>query len=143
MSKIVVTGIAGFIASHLQDKLIELGHEVIGIDNLSSGKIENINPKVNFLQRDIRDFNEDLGVIDYIFHLAAIPRVPYSVKNPIETNDVNVNGTLNILESVKECSVKKVIFASSSSVYGDQKLPLRENAKPNPKSPYALQKLIG
>ena len=147
MSKILVTGGAGFIGSNLVDKLIELGHEVIVIDNLSSGKQENVNQKAQFFPLDIRNRLDDVVPlpkdIDYIFHLAAVPRVPYSVEHPIETHDNNVNGTLNVLKFARDCNVKKVIFASSSSVYGDQKLPLRETAKCNPVSPYALHKYIG
>ena len=154
--KILVTGAAGFIGSHLVDKLVELGHEVMVIDDLSNGKEENLNPKAHFLQEDISkdSFLDDsrnmfspiggtlLG-IDYIFHLAAIPRVPYSIEHPTETHRVNVNGTFNILKIAKEYKVKKLIFASSSSVYGDQGLPLKETMIPQPISPYALHKQIG
>lgn len=143
MSKILVTGGGGFIGSHLVDKLIELGHEVTVVDDLSSGKQENINPKATFIKADItKDSFMDYG-IDCVFHLAAIPRVPFSVANPIVTHDVNVNGTLKVLLAAKTFGVKKVIFASSSSVYGDQKLPLKETARCNPVSPYALHKYIG
>ena len=141
--KTIVTGGAGFIGSHLVDKLVELGHEVIVIDDLSSGKEENINPKAKFVKCDI---TSDWGLSerpDYIFHLAAIPRVPFSVANPMITHSVNVDGTLNVLECARAAKVTKVIFASSSSVYGDQKLPLKETMRRKPKSPYALHKSIG
>jgi len=151
MSKIAVSGGAGFIGSHLVDKLIEGGHEVIVLDNLSSGKEENLNSKAKFILGDVRKLGfvktESYPInnnIDYIFHLAAIPRVPYSVEHPIETQDVNVNGTIKILEFARKCKVNKVIFASSSSVYGDAKLPLREDfSEKAPKSPYAMQKRFG
>jgi UDP-glucose 4-epimerase len=143
MFKIVVTGGAGFIGSHLVDKLIELGHEVIVIDDLSSGKEENINPKAKFVKCDITSDWNFTDRPDYVFHLAAIPRVPFSVLNPAYTHSVNVDGTLNILECSRAAKVSKVIFASSSSVYGDQKLPLKETMRRKPKSPYALHKSIG
>lgn len=158
MSKIIVTGGAGFIGSHLVDKLTEEGHEVIIIDDLSAGKIENINSKATLLQGDISEtqglmygisrntygqFHKICKGTKYVFHLAAIPRVPYSLEHPSKTHRVNVTGTFNVLIMAKELGVEKVIFASSSSVYGDQELPLREEMIPKPKSLYALHKLIG
>lgn len=147
MSKVLVTGGAGFIGSHLTDKLIEKGHPVIVLDKLSTGKRKNLNPKAEFHQVDICDYekiNPLFKGIDFVFHLAAIPRVPVSVKDPIGTSRVNIMGTLNVFQASREAKVKRVIYASSSSVYGDQKeLPLRENMLPDPISPYALQKLIG
>lgn len=143
MYKVVVTGGAGFIGSHLVDKLIEKGYEVIVIDDLSSGKEENINPKAKFVKCDITSDWNLTDRPDYIFHLAAIPRVPFSVANPAITHSVNVDGTLNVLECARAAKVTKVIFASSSSVYGDQKLPLKETMRRKPKSPYALHKSIG
>jgi len=157
MSKILITGFAGFIGSHLQDKLIELGHEVIGVDDFSSGKFENVNPKISWYGKfpisELGFENDSMGIgtdgapefsnIDYIFHLAAIPRIPYSIEHPIETHNVNVNGTLNVLEQARKWKVKKVIFASSSSVYGDQRLPYKESLHKKPISPYALHKSIG
>jgi len=142
--KCLVTGSAGFIASHLTDKLIEQGYEVIGIDNLSSGKIENVNPKSNFYNFDITaDLTKwNFADVDCVFHLAAIPRVPYSVKNPLETHRTNVDGTLNVLLWARD-HAKKVVFASSSSVYGNQKLPFKETMRAKPISPYALHKAIG
>ncbi len=143
--KIAVFGGAGFIGSHLVDKLIELGHEVTVIDNLSTGKIENLNPKALFFPFDICNgfMLSTLKGFDYVFHLAAIPRVPYSVEHPLETSLVNIEGTLTVLNLAKNIGAKKVIFASSSSVYGDQRLPYKETKRPKPKSPYALQKLVG
>ncbi len=147
MAKILITGIAGFIGNHLQDKLIELGHEVVGIDDFSTGKEENVNPEIVFTKRDISNFTllncQLLKGVEYLFHLAAIPRIPYSLKYPLRTHAVNITGTLNILKASLDNKVKKIIFASSSSVYGDQELPLRETAIPHPKSPYAFHKLVG
>lgn len=145
--KILVTGGAGFIGSHLVDKLIEKGYAVFVIDNLSAGKIENLNPKAKLYKIDVRNFKEIKPLfknIDFVFHLAAIPRVPISIENPVETSEVNILGTINVFKAAAEAKVKRVIFASSSSVYGNQKVfPLQENMTPNPLSPYALQKLVG
>ena len=147
MSKILVTGGAGFIGSHLTDKLIEQGHNVVVVDNLSIGKKENLNPKTDFYNLDICDFDKIKPLfkdIDYVFHLAAIPRVPISVEDPIGTSKVNILGTINVFKAGIDEKVKRIVFASSSSVYGDQdKLPLQEDMIPNPISPYALQKLAG
>ena len=154
--KIIVTGGAGFIGSHLTDKLIELGHEVIVIDDLSTGKKENVNPKANLLELDIsserilaalrNEFN-DVGKfvkeVDYIFHLAARPRVPYSLEHPTETHRINITGTFNMLKFAKEKKVKKFIFASSSSVYGGNSIPFHEKMRLQPISPYAFQKEVG
>lgn len=145
--KYLVTGGAGFIGSHLTDKLIQQGHQVKIIDNLSTGKKENLNPKADFYNLDICDFEKIKPLfqnIDYIFHLAAIPRVPVSIKDPVTTSKVNIMGTVNVFKAGIDKKVKRIIFASSSSVYGNQeKLPLEENMMPNPLSPYALQKLAG
>jgi len=145
--KVLVTGGAGFIGSHLVDALIEKGYKVVVIDNLSTGKIENINKKAKFYKIDICSpkieeiFKKEKPQI--CFHLAALPRVPLSVKDPVLTSRVNVLGTINIFKASVDSKVKRVIFASSSSVYGDQeKLPLRENMSPNPISPYGLQKYV-
>jgi len=147
MSKIIVTGGAGFIGSHLTDKLIEEGHKVIIIDNLSAGKKENINSKAIFYKKDICDFEEIKSLfsgVDYVFHLAAIPRIPFSIKNPIKTSKVNILGTINVFKAALENKIKRVIFASSSSVYGNQKKsPLKEDITPSPISPYSLQKFVG
>ena len=147
MAKYLVTGGAGFIGSHLVDRLIEQNNEVVVIDNLSSGKKENLNPKANFYQLDICDFEEIKPVfesIDYVFHLAAIPRVPISVEDPVFTSRVNILGTVNVFKAALDANVKRIVFASSSAIYGDQKeFPLKENMTPNPLSPYGLQKLVG
>ena len=145
--KVLVTGGAGFIGSNLVDKLINEGHKVFVIDNLSTGKKENLNKKAIFYKADICDLNKILPLfkgIDYVFHLAANPRVMFSVENPIESHKVNVNGTLNVLYASYKNKVKRLIFASSAAVYGDiKKLPLKENMTPKPISPYGLHKLIG
>jgi nucleoside-diphosphate-sugar epimerase len=145
--KILVTGGAGFIGSNLVDKLIDEGYKVFIIDNLSSGKKENINKKAVFYKADICHLDKILPLfkeIDYVFHLAANPRVIFSVENPIESHKVNIDGALNVLYASYKNRVKRLIFASSSAVYGDiKKLPLKENITPNPISPYGLHKLIG
>jgi nucleoside-diphosphate-sugar epimerase len=145
--KILVTGGAGFIGSNLVDRLINEGHKVFVIDNLLSGKKENLNKKAIFYKADICHLEKILPLfkgIDYVFHLAANPRVIFSVENPIESHKVNVDGNLNVLYSSYKNRVKRLIFASSSAVYGDiKKLPLKENMDPKPVSPYGLHKLIG
>ncbi|MCD6573706.1 MAG: SDR family oxidoreductase [Thermoplasmata archaeon] len=149
--KVVVTGGAGFIGSHLAEELVE-NNEVIVIDNLSTGKLENIkhlmdNEKIIFKKGDIRDLDflkKEFEGADYIFHQAAIVSVPFSIKNPFLTNEVNVSGTLNVLMAAKENSVKKVVYASSCAVYGNNpNLPLKEEMLPMPLSPYAVSKLTG
>jgi len=146
-TKCIVTGGAGFIGSHLVDALVERGFDVVIIDNLSTGKKENLNPRARFHQEDIRDLEKIKPIfngVDYVFHLAARPRVPYSVEFPHEAHTNNALGTLHVLIAARDVGVKKVIFSSSSSVYGDQdKLPLHEEMNPSPKSPYAFQKFIG
>lgn len=145
--KVVVTGGAGFIGSHLVDGLAEAGFNVFVIDNLSGGKIENINKKAKFFKEDIRNFEPVKKIIkgaEYIFHLAALPRVQYSIEKPGETHNVNVDGFFNLLIASKEAGVKKFIFSSSSSIYGNQeKMPLKEDMPAEPLSPYGLHKYIG
>jgi len=145
--KILITGGAGFIGSNLVDRLINQGNKVIVIDDLSTGKKENLNPEADFHQVSICDFEKIKPLfqeVDHVFHLAALPRVPVSVKDPIGTSQVNIIGTINVFKAAEENRVKRIIFASSSSVYGDQeKMPLVENMDLRPISPYALQKLAG
>ena len=147
----MVTGGAGFIGSHLVDFLSRY-HEVVILDDLFSGKRENIahhhaNKTVRFINGSITDLNLLSKIFegaDGIFHEAAIASVPRSVKNPIATNEANITGTLNVLVAVKDCGVKKIVYASSSSVYGDTPLlPKREDMEPHPLSPYAVSKLTG
>ena len=145
----IVTGGAGFIGSNLVDNLINDGHDVIIIDNLSTGKKDNINPKAQFHNIDISDMDvrgkcSMFDGVDVVFHTAASARVQPSIDNPIEFNKVNVNGTLNILKACVDYGVNRFVYSSSSSVYGNvEQLPTSENHKLNPMSPYALQKLIG
>ncbi|HAQ02950.1 TPA: hypothetical protein DEP30_04040 [Candidatus Nomurabacteria bacterium] len=145
--KIIVTGGAGFIGSHIVDMLVLDGHEVHIIDDMSAGKPENINPKATMHKLDIRDGEALLPIFasaTYVFHEAAVPQVQYSIEHPFITNDINVNGTLSVLEACRLNKVKRIIFASSCSVYGDQdKLPIVEDMIPHPISPYALHKSIG
>jgi len=147
MLNILVTGGAGFIGSNLVDKLIELGHQVTIIDNLSTGKKEYLNSKAKFHKLDISDLNKIEPVfkdIDYVFHLAAQPRIQPSIKDPATSHQNNVAGTLNVLIAAKDNKVKKVIYSASSSAYGDQKqLPLNEDMKPQPKTPYSVFKWVG
>jgi len=150
--KAVVTGGAGFIGSNLVDALLQDGHEVHIIDNLSTGKRENLVDLVSqtdctFIEGSVTDLDLLRTVfrgIDCVFHQAAIPSVQRSVEDPRATNDANVNGTLAVLIAARDCGVKKVVYASSSSVYGDTPtLPKTEEMIPNPKSPYAVSKLTG
>jgi len=147
MSKCLVTGGAGFIGSNLVDELINQGHEVAIIDNLSTGKKENINSQAEFYEVDLRNL-EDIAPlfqgVDFVFHEAALARVQPSIENPVKYHDNNVNATLNVLVAARDVKVKKVIYASSSSIYGNQeKMPLTEDMIATPISPYALQKYIG
>jgi UDP-glucose 4-epimerase len=149
--KCLVTGGAGFIGSHLVDRLLQLGHKVVVIDDCSSGKKENLkhhtgNPNLKIFVKDICD--KDIGALfenaSVVFHVAAIPRVQFSIKFPEKTNKTNIMGTLNVLEAAKNAGVKRLVYSASSSAYGNQeRLPLTETMTPNPMSPYALQKLVG
>lgn len=143
----LVTGGAGFIGSNLVDALIARGDEVIIIDNLTTGKEENINPKAEFHKLDIRNLSDIKPLftgIDYVFHLAAFPRVQPSIEDPATAHDINLNGTLNVLLSSRDAKVKKVIYSASSSAYGNQeKMPLTEDMPAHPLSPYGLQKYVG
>ena len=147
LEKVVVTGGAGFIGSHLVKKLVELDYDVFVIDNLYSGKVKDIHPKAKFFNLDVRELDKIRPVFKdakYVFHLAAIPSVQFSIEHPTITNDVNVNGALNVLTAAKDAGVKRVIYSASSSVYGDvKKLPIIETKNPDPKSPYAVQKYMG
>ena len=146
--KFIVTGGAGFIGSHLVDLLLKKGVGVVVVDNLSTGKKQNLNAKAKFIKMDIRSPRLSQAFVKErpqgVFHLAAIPRVPISVQDPVGTSDVNITGTVNVLKAAKKAGAKRVVFASSSSVYGNQKkLPLKETMEPGPLSPYGLQKQIG
>lgn len=144
--KILITGGLGFIGSHIANNLMN-DNEVVIIDNLSTGNIKNLNDlnheNLKIVEQDICDANfEDLtSDIDYIFHLAAVANVPLSVENPIKCNEVNLNATVKILNSAVKNDVEKVIFSSSSSVYGQNKnMPLKETEPLMPISPYASSK---
>jgi UDP-glucose 4-epimerase len=150
--KYIVTGGAGFIGSHITGELAQRGHEVVILDNLFSGRMENIAPflaqeNVTFVNGSITDpplLKEICSNADGVFHQGAIASVPRSIANPLATNEANVTGTLNVLVAARDCGVKKVVFASSSSVYGDTPtLPKREDMAPGPLSPYAVSKLAG
>jgi len=150
MSNILVTGGAGFIGSHLVDALVEKGYEVRILDDFSTGKEENVEKfkdKVEIIRGDIREekvVRIALENVEIVFHLAALPSVQRSLENPLRTHEVNATGTLLLLKESCELGVKKFIYASSSSVYGDSpNLPKSENMPPKPKSPYALSKLMG
>lgn len=146
MSKLIVTGGAGFIGSHIVDKLIESGHEVVVVDNLLLGREEFVNKKAEFYKYDIRDLDKlkkAFAGAEAVFHLAADPRLPISIEDPVGTHEINVTGTLNVLVAAKECGVKKVVFSSSCAAYGDQQLPIKEDSLMKPQSPYGLHKLMG
>jgi len=164
---VAVTGGAGFIGSHLAEELIKCRCKVIILDDLSTGKLENVRlltkgkgtrntqdkpgegsrNRVEFVHGSITDLPLLRNVfqgIDYVFHQAAIPSVPRSIETPQATHEANITGTLNVLLAAKDNGVKKVIYASSSSVYGDTPtLPKKEDMSPNPQSPYAVTKLAG
>jgi UDP-glucose 4-epimerase len=149
MSKYVVTGGAGFIGSTIVDRLIDHQHDVIVLDNLSTGKKVNINNKANFINCDLslidqKTLNSYLKNTEIVFHCAALPNVQYSIEYPMEASCANVNTTIKILEAMKFNSIQKIIYSSSSSVYGDAiSVPTSEQSTINPLSPYALQKYIG
>lgn len=146
-SKVVVTGGAGFIGSHVADLLVEKGYEVHAVDNFLTGKRENLNPRAILHEADIRDLEvlpEIFAGAQTLFHLAAQARMQYSIEEPRLTNDINVTGTINVLLAAKEAGVKRVVYSASSSAYGDgHTLPLREDMEPRPIIPYAIQKRVG
>ncbi len=152
MSNIIVTGGAGFIGSNLTEALLKKGHQVRVLDNFSTGKKENLLFAERFstfemVEGDIRDravCQTAMRNVEYVFHQAALPSVQRSVEDPLTTHMVNAVGTLNVLLAAKEAGVRKVIYASSSSIYGDTPtLPKVETMPSNPLSPYALQKQVG
>lgn len=152
MGKIVITGGAGFIGSHLAEELTRQGHHIIILDDLSTGKKENIEPllgkdNIEFIQGSITELpllQKIFHGIHFVFHQAAVTSVPRSINNPQLSHAVNTTGTLNVLLAARENGVSKVIYASSSSVYGDvPTLPKKEDMPPNPQSPYAVSKLTG
>ena len=145
-NKVLVTGGLGFIGSHIVDEVIE-DNEVIIIDNKSTGKIENLkypnHENLTLIENDLNEVNLDKVLInvDYVFHLAAMASVPLSIDNPIKSTNDNLNATIKLLNACRANKVKKIIFSSSSSVYGDNtNIPLKETEYPLPKSPYAASK---
>lgn len=148
MNKAIIVGGAGFIGSYVVEEIVKNNinfDEILVIDNLSTGKIENIHPKCKLILADIRNYEEiEKYFIDatHVWHLAALTQVQSSIEDPMIYNDVNVSGTLNVFLASKKHNVKKIIFSSSSSVYGQPtEIPTTENSKLDPLSPYALQKL--
>ena len=147
--KCMVTGGAGFIGSHIVDRLIKDGHEVVMVDDLSTGKKENINEKASFSQMDISlptaipYLTILMKDVEVIFHLAAFPRVEPSIHEPVGAHNINVNGTHNMLVAARDAKVKRFVLTSSSAVYGEAGVPTDESHSTNPMSPYALHKLIG
>ncbi|MGZ4892191.1 MAG: SDR family oxidoreductase, partial [Halobacteriota archaeon] len=147
--RVVITGGLGFIGSHLVDALVA-GNEIKIIDNLATGRVANIahlsDAELTVLRRGVEegDLREEFEGYDYVFHQAALPSVPRSIKDPVATNEANVTGTLKVLRAAAASGVKKVVYASSSSVYGDTPtLPKREDMPVHPLSPYAVTKATG
>jgi nucleoside-diphosphate-sugar epimerase len=148
--KAVVTGGAGFIGSNLVARLVQEGLRVTVLDNLATGKLanlEHVRPDIDFIEGDITNPDTCLAALDgtnYVWHLAALGSVPRSVRDPAASNLANVVGTLNVLNAAKDAGARRVVFASSSSVYGrEAELPQRPGARPRPSSPYAVTKLAG
>src|SRR5689334_13188471 len=148
MAKYLITGIAGFIGSSIARALLAQGDEVRGIDNLATGKRENIaeiSSRIDFREADLLDLKavqDACRGVDYVYHEAAIPSVPKSVVDPLGSNQSNVDGTVHVLIAARDAKVKRVVYAASSSAYGDTPtLPKREDMPPNPISPYAVAKL--
>jgi nucleoside-diphosphate-sugar epimerase len=149
MARYLVTGGAGFIGSHLSEELVRRGHTVRVADNLITGKRSNLKhiPGVELLEGDLADESfarRAVDGVDYVLHQAAIPSVPRSVKDPIASNRANVDATLNVLVAARDSGVRRLVFAGSSSAYGNTPtLPKHEDMRVNPLSPYALQKVVG
>lgn len=148
--KYLVTGGGGFIGSHLVEALVTRGEKVRVLDNFMTGKRENISDfidDIHLIEGDIRDFKTckmALAGVDFVLHQAALPSVPRSIEDPLLTNEINVSGTLNLLVASKNTRVKRFVFASSSSVYGDDPgLPKEEGQEGIPLSPYAVSKIVG
>ncbi len=150
-SKFLVTGAAGFIGSNLVEAILKLGYHVKGLDNFSTGKRENMNlfkdnPNFEFIEGDIRDLDICMKAcksVDYVLHQAAWGSVPRSIEMPLLYEEINIRGTLNMMEAARQNNVKKFVYASSSSVYGDEpNLPKQEGREGNLLSPYALTKMV-
>jgi nucleoside-diphosphate-sugar epimerase len=149
MARYLITGIAGFIGSSLARTLIAQGHSVRGMDNLSSGKTENLDDiadRIDFRKADILDAEAACDAcrgIDFVLHQAAIPSVVGSIEDPMTSHRVNADGTVNVLLAARYARVQRVVYASSCAAYGDAQLPNHEAARPQPLSPYAVSKLAG
>ena len=148
MARYLITGIAGFIGSSLAHELVKQGHDVRGIDNLSTGDLDNladIRRSIDFQEMDLQDaagMKSACEGIDYILHQGALASVPRSVKDPLTSHESNINGTLNLLIAARDAKVRRIVYAASSSAYGDQPTqPKQEDMLPRPLSPYAVQKL--
>ena len=149
-SRCLVTGGAGFIGSHVAERLVALGHTVRVVDDLSTGDAANIaglDGEIEFLQGDLCEAavcRRAVAGIDWVFHLAALPSVPRSLKDPWASHAANVNATVRLLEACRAATVRRIVYSSSSSVYGETPvLPKTESAEPRPRSPYAASKLAG
>jgi nucleoside-diphosphate-sugar epimerase len=148
MARYLITGIAGFIGSSLAHALVEQGHTVSGVDNLSTGNLDNlaaIRDRITFQKMDIQDvqgMKEACAGVEIVLHQAALASVPRSVKDPVSSHESNINGTLNTLIAARDAGVRRIVYAASSSAYGDQPTqPKHEEMLPMPLSPYAVQKL--
>src|SRR3989338_4558566 len=148
MAKMVVTGGAGFIGSHIVDALVARGDDVHVVDNFAAGRFdERTNSRATYHEEDIREYDTLAPILEgaeLVFHEAALPRVQFSIEHPLDTSSVNIMGTINVLRAAHLGGVKRLVYAASSSAYGDQAiLPLSEDLPPMPKSPYGLQKHVG
>jgi len=145
--KFIVTGGAGFIGSNFTKRALDEGHEVLILDNLSTGSRENIDPRASFYEVDLCDYEimkHYFKGADYVFHFAALARVPLSIEKPRETNRNNVESTINVLMAAKENGLRRVVYSASSSAYGAQiQMPLKEDMPAAPLSPYGIQKYVG
>jgi len=149
-NKFLVTGGAGFIGSHIVKRLVDDGAEVRVVDNLSTGEARRLEPlrsAIQFVKGDLAEeviAREVVDGVDFVLHQAAVPSVQRSVADPVATNRANVTATINLLEACRKVQIRRIVFAASSSAYGDTEvLPKHEDMPPNPLSPYALQKLVG
>src|SRR5438067_1480142 len=148
--KYLVTGGAGFIGSHLVRRLVAEGKTVRAVDNLSTGRVSRLDDlmtAIEFVEGDLADervSHDAVKEIDYVLHQAAVPSVQRSVQDPVGTHRANINATLNLLESCRKAAVRRLVYAASSSAYGDTEvLPKKEDMAAKPLSPYALQKFVG
>jgi UDP-glucose 4-epimerase len=145
--KYLVTGGAGFIGSHITETLLKAGHSVVVIDNLSTGERDRIALGADFVEADIthlESIKPHFTGVDGVFHCAALPRVVFSIEDPLASHQANINGTLNVLLAARDAGVKRFVYSASSSAYGgSEMLPLHEEVLPQPLSPYGLQKYVG